>query len=83
MSKFQLDLSQPPPLPETFEESHQVILGLWEVIAGLKARQNVLEEQLNIGSDNSSAPTSQDSPKKRAERKRKPPTRKKKDAQWT
>jgi len=81
MTKFQLDLSQPPPLPETLEESHRVILGLWEVIAGLKARLDELEEQLNTGSDNSSSPPSQDSPKKRAERKRKPPTGRSKGAQ--
>ncbi len=43
MIKFQLDLSQPPPLPETLDESHQVILGLWEVVAGLKARLDELE----------------------------------------
>jgi len=56
MSKFQLDPSHPPPLPEALEESHRVILGLWEVIAGLKARLDELEEQLNTGSDNSSVP---------------------------
>ena len=81
MTKFRLDLSQPPSLPETLEDFPQVILGLWDVIGGLKARQDELEEQLNTGSDNSSAPPSQDSPKKRAERKRKAPTGKKKGAQ--
>ncbi|WP_425356673.1 DUF6444 domain-containing protein [methane-oxidizing endosymbiont of Gigantopelta aegis] len=78
MSKLPLDFTQPPPLPETLEESHQVILTLWEAIRQLQIWKEELEEQLNNGSDNSSAPPSQDSPKKRAERHRKTPTGRKK-----
>ncbi|WP_425356696.1 DUF6444 domain-containing protein [methane-oxidizing endosymbiont of Gigantopelta aegis] len=63
MSKLPLDFTQPPPLPETLEESHQVILTLWEAIRQLQIWKEELEEQLNNGSDNSSAPPSQDSPK--------------------
>ena len=81
MPKHQLDFSKPPVLPETLEESHALILKLWGVIAELQAWKENLEEQLKTGSDNSSAPPSQDSPKKRAERKRKPATGRKKGAQ--
>ncbi len=81
MNKRHLDLTKAPPLPDTLEESHQVILALWEVVAELQAWKDELEEQLNTGSDNSSSPPSQDSPKKRAERKRKAATGRQKGAQ--
>ncbi len=81
MNKRHLDLTKAPPLPDTLEESHQVILSLWEVVAELQAWKDELEEQLNTGSDNSSSPPSQDSPKKRAERKRKAATGRQKGAQ--
>ncbi len=84
MKDFELDLSRPPPLPETVEECHRVIKALWRALGEfqqLKARVEELEEQLACGSDNSSKPPSQDSPKQRAERKRKRPTGRKKGAQ--
>ena len=84
MTDFKLDLNGPPPLPETVEECHRVIEALWQVLGEfqrLKARVEELEEQLGTGSDNSSKPPSQDSPKQRAERKRKKATGRKKGAQ--
>jgi len=84
MTDFKLDLNGPPPLPETVEECHRVIEVLWQVLGEfqrLKARVEELEEQLGTGSDNSSKPPSQDSPKQRAERKRKKATGRKKGAQ--
>ncbi|XSG84913.1 MAG: DUF6444 domain-containing protein [Methylohalobius sp. ZOD2] len=81
MDDFKLDLTRPAPRPKTLEEAQQIIDGLWEVVGGLKARLDELEEQLQTGSDNSSRPPSQDSPKRRAERKRKRPTGRKKGAQ--
>jgi len=84
MKDFDLDLSRPPLLPETVEECHRVIEALWQALGEsqqLKARVEELEEQLACGSDHSSQPPSQDSPKQRAERKRKQPTGRKKGAQ--
>ncbi|BCX80613.1 transposase, IS66 family [Methylomarinovum caldicuralii] len=84
MERLDLDLSRPPPLPGTVEECHRVIEALWRALGEfqqIQARVEELEEQLALGSDNSSQPPSQDSTKKRAERKGKRPTGRKKGAQ--
>jgi len=81
MKEFELDLNRPPPLPETVEACHRLIEALWQEVREFKGRVEELEEQLNCGSDNSSKLPSQDSPKQRAQRKRKEPTGRKKGAQ--
>ncbi|BCX88561.1 transposase, IS66 family [Methylomarinovum tepidoasis] len=72
MEGVDLDLSRPPPLPETVEECRRVIEALWRTLGEfqqLKARVDELEEQLALEADNFSRPLSQDSPKQHAERK--------------
>ena len=66
---MQIDLTQPPPRPETLEEAHLVIQALWGVIGELRGRVAELEEKLRIGSSNSSKPPSSDAPWKKMGRK--------------
>ncbi len=67
--------------PTTLDEALQIIQQQQAIIQLLSTRIEDLEEQLNTGSDNSSTPPSQDSPKQRAERRKKPKSDKKKGAQ--
>ncbi len=67
--------------PATLEEALKIIQQQQEVIRFLLGRIEELEERLNTSSDNSSTPPSQDSPKHRAERGKKPKSGRAKGAQ--
>lgn len=66
-----LDLKGPPPQPKTLEEAQSVIEALWAALGEARERIERLEEQLRTDSGNSSKAPSSDSPKGRAERRRK------------
>ena len=65
-------LDNSPVQPKTLEEAHTLIKELWQLVGELSGRVEQLEEQLEVSSSNSSRPPSQDSPKQRAKRKKKP-----------
>jgi hypothetical protein len=67
--------------PATLEEALKIIQQQQEIIRLLLGRIEELEERLNTGSGNSSTPPSQDSPKQRAERRKKPKSSRAKGAQ--
>jgi len=64
-------LDKKAPEPKTLEEAQSVINVLWQMVRELSARVEELEDQLAQDSGNSSRPPSQDSPRQRAERKKK------------
>lgn len=71
-----VDLSQPPPPPQTLEEAYQWMLAMWQELVQLRAENAQLKtevahlkEQLRLNSSNSSKPPSSDPPW----RKRQPP----------
>ena len=74
-------LDKKAPEPKTLEEAQAVINALWQLVRDLSARVEELEDQLARDSGNSSQPPSQDSPKQRAERKKKERTGRKQGAQ--
>ena len=78
---FALDVNHPPPQPKSLAEAQQVIEVLWRALGEAVARIEKLEEQLNTDSTNSSQPPSSDSPKKRAERRKKPCSKRAQGAQ--
>jgi len=73
-----LNITKPPA---TLEDAWVIIQQQQEVIQLLLGRIEELEERLNTGSDNSSSPPSQDNPKQRASRKKKPKSTRAKGAQ--
>lgn len=79
MLKSILDMQAPEP--KTLEEAQSIIRSLWQLVRDLSARVEELEDQLARDSGNSSQPPSQDTPKQRAERKKKKPSGRKQGAQ--
>ena len=67
--------------PKTLEEAQLIIEKLCGIVRELAARIEELEEQIERGSGNSSQPPSKDSPKQRAERKKKRSSGRKQGAQ--
>lgn len=72
MAMNALDLKGPPPQPKTLGEAQQVIAALWAALGELRERIEQLEEQIRTDSGNSSKAPSSDSPKSRAQRRKKP-----------
>ena len=70
-----------PPAPESLGEAHQIIQALSQLVIELATRVEQLEEERDLHSGNSSKPPSQESPKQRAQRKKKPPTGRSQGAQ--
>lgn len=78
---FDLDFNRPPPRPQALAEAQQIIDVLWQALGEAMGRIEKLEEQLNTDSNNSSNPPSSDSPKQRAERRKKPRSERARGAQ--
>jgi hypothetical protein len=57
-----VDVTQPPPRPQTLEAAQAVIDVLWDTLGQLQARILELEEQLRLTSRNSSKPPSSEGP---------------------
>lgn len=78
---FALDLSGAPPQPKTLAEAQQTIEALWAALHDAMKRIEQLEEQLQADSQTTSKPPSSDSPRSRAERRRKPRSERRRGAQ--
>src|SRR5512135_1319111 len=57
-----LDVTQPPPRPQTLEQAQALIDVLWDPLRQMHARLLELEEQVRLTSRNSSKPPSSDGP---------------------
>src|SRR5512135_1775801 len=57
-----LDVTQPPPRPQTLEQAPELIDVLWETLRKMQDRLLELEEQGRLTSRNSSKPPSSDGP---------------------
>ena len=62
------------PEPKTLDEARLIIRDLWQLVNDLAKRIEQLEESQDLHSRNSAKPPSQESPKQRAQRKKKRPT---------
>ena len=57
-----LDVTQPPPRPQTLEQAQALIDVLWDTLRQMQTRLLELEEQVRLTSRNSSKPPSSDGP---------------------